>query len=130
MEIEIPDWVCIEDYRTMTNDKKMLAVGGNKLFQYEWMKEEVSEFYEAVYLEDIVEIRDEAVGLIRTYQQFRHSKRVVSLWEKVRGDVLLVFPTRKIFLDAFAKWHIKKLQKNQALDVVAEDLIKIANMKW
>lgn len=130
MEISIPDWVCIEDYRTMTNDKKILAVEGNKLFQYEWMKEEVSEFYEAVYLEDIVEIRDEAVGLIRTYQQFRHSKRVVSLWEKVREDVLLVFPNRKIFLDAFAKWHFKKLQKNQAKDVVAEDLIKIANMKW
>jgi len=130
MEIEIPHWVTIKNYRTMTSEKKEYATNGNKLFQYEWMKEEVNEFYEAIYLEDIEEIRDEAIGLIRTYQQFKDSKRVVSLWKKVRKDVLAVFPTRKIFLETFDKWHKKKLQKNQAKDVVSEDLIHISKIKW
>ena len=39
MEIEIPNWVSIKNYRTMTSEKKLFAVNGNKLFQYEWMKE-------------------------------------------------------------------------------------------
>lgn len=114
----------------MTPEKKDYAVAGNKLLQYEWMKEEVNEFYEAIYLQDIEEIRDEAIGLIRTYQQFQGSKRVVALWEKVREDVLFVFPTRKIFNETFAKWHIKKLMKGQARNVVSENLIRSANLKW
>ena len=130
MEIQIPNWVSIVDYRTMTNEKKDNAVAGNKLYQYEWMKEEVNEFYEAIYLQDIEETRDEAVGLIRTFQQFKDSKRVSSLWKKVKKDVMLVFPTRKIFLETFAKWHIKKLKKNQARDVRPEDLIQSAKIKW
>lgn len=130
MKIKIPDWVNIQNYRTMTDEKKNLAVNGNKMYQYEWMKEEVNEFYEAVNLGNNEEIRDEAIGLIRTFQQFQHSKRVVALWKKVRKDVLLVFTTRKIFLETFTKWHIKKLKKNQAKDVVPEDLISIAKLKW
>ena len=130
MEIQIPNWVTIVNYRTMNNEKKELAVDGNKVFQYEWMKEEVNEFYEAIHLQDIEETRDEAIGLIRTFQQFRDSKRVVALWKKVRRDVVLVFPTRKIFLEEFAKWHKKKLLKNQAIGVIPEDLIKIAKLKW
>ncbi len=130
MKIKIPDWVNIYNYRTMTNEKKNLAVNGNKLYQYEWMKEEVNEFYEAVKLANNEEIRDEAIGLIRTFQQFQNSKRVVSLWKKVRKDVFLVFTTRIIFLETFTKWHIKKLKKNQAKDVVPEDLISIAKLKW
>jgi hypothetical protein len=130
MEIQIPVWVTIVNYRTMTNEKKSYAVAGNKTFQYEWMKEEVNEFYEAIHLQDIEEIRDEAIGLIRTYQQFRDSKRVVALWKKVRKDVMIVFPTRKVFLETFSKWHTKKLLKNQAKDVVSEDLIQIAKLKW
>jgi len=114
----------------MTAEKKTYAVNGNKLFQYEWMKEEVNEFYEAIYLEDTEEIRDEAIGLIRTFQQFQDSKRVVSLWEKVRSDVFDVFPTHKIFVDAFVKWHKKKLQKNQAKGVTPEELIHISKLKW
>ena len=42
MEISIPDWVSIKNYRTMTSEKKTNAVNGNKLIQYEWMKEEVN----------------------------------------------------------------------------------------
>jgi hypothetical protein len=114
----------------MNSEKKAHATAGNKLFQYEWMKEEVNEFYEAIHLQDLEEIRDEAMGLIRTFQQFRDSKRVFALWKKVRKDVLLVFPSRKIFLETFSKWHNKKLLKNQAKDVVSEDLIQIAKMKW
>jgi hypothetical protein len=94
------------------------------------MKEEVNEFYEAIYLEDIKEIRDEAIGLIRTFQQFKDSKRVVTLWKKVRSDVLRVFPTHRIFLEAFGKWHKKKLQKNQAKGVTPEELIDISKLKW
>ena len=130
MEITIPDWVSIKNYRTMTSEKKTHAVNGNKLFQYEWMKEEVNEFYKAIYLQDIEEIRDEAIGVIRTFQQFQHSKRVVALWEKVRRDVLDVFPTHIIFLEAFGKWHKKKTQKNQAKGVTPEELIRISKIKW
>jgi hypothetical protein len=130
MEITIPDWVTIKNYRTMTSEKKTNASNGNKLFQNEWMKEEVNEFYEAIYLEDIDEIRDEAIGLIRTFQQFQGSKRVVHLWKKVRRDVIDVFPTHKIFVEAFDKWHKKKLQKGQALGVTAEQLIHISKIKW
>jgi hypothetical protein len=130
MEIPIPDWVSITNYRTMTAEKKTNATNGNKLIQYEWMKEEINEFYEAIYLEDIEEIRDEAIGLIRTFQQFKESKRVVSLWKKVRKDVLDVFPTREIFVEAFVKWHKKKLQKNQAKGVTPEELIHISKIKW
>ncbi len=130
MEIAIPDWISIANYRTMTVETKTLATNGNKRFQYEWMKEETSEFYEAIYLEDIDEIRDEAIGLIRTVQQFHDSKRVVSLWKKVRSDVISVFPTHTIFIKSFAKWHKKKLQKNQALGVTAEELLRVSKMKW
>jgi len=128
--IQIPKWVTVDNYRTMTNEKKTYAVAGNKLFQYEWMKEEVNKFYEAIHSQDIEETRDEAIGLIRALQQFHDSKRVVALWKKVRKDVLVVFPTRRIFLETFAKWHKKKLIKNQAQCVTAEDLIHISKMKW
>jgi hypothetical protein len=130
MDIQIPNWVTIVNYRTMNSEKKAQAVAGNKLIQYEWMKEEVNEFYEAIHLQDEEEIRDEAIGLIRTVQQFQDSKRVVALWKRVRKDVLHVFPTRKTFLDTFDKWHKKKLLKNQAKDVIPEHLIKVARIKW
>jgi len=130
INIQIPSWASVVDYRTMTNEKKINAASGNKLCQYEWMREEVNEFYEAIYLQDIAEIRDEAIGLIRTYQHFHDSARVVALWKKVRNDVSSVFPTREIFIETFEKWHAKKLKKNQAKDVVYEDLIKIAKLKW
>jgi hypothetical protein len=122
--------MAMHNYRTMTAEKKTHAVNGNKLFQHEWMIEEVNEFYEAIYVEDIDEIRDEAIGLIRTFQQFQGSKRVVSLWKKVRKDVLDVFPTHRIFLETFGKWHAKKLQKNQAHGVTPEELINISKLKW
>jgi hypothetical protein len=114
----------------MTDDKKALAAAGNKLCQYEWMMEEANEFYEAVHLGDPTETCDEAMGLIRTVQQFQDSKRVVALWKKVRVDVARVFPTRKIFLDTFAKWHAKKRAKNQAEGVSAEDLARVARLRW
>jgi hypothetical protein len=126
----IPRWVKIVDYRTMTNEKKDLAVAGNEEAQYEWMVEEVNEFYEAVHLQDTDEIRDEAMGLIRAVQQFQDSKRVVALWGKVRKDVARVFPTHEIFLDTFSKWRAKKLAKNQALGVVVDDLIHVAGVRW
>jgi hypothetical protein len=60
----VPHWVKIVNYRTMTNSKKDKAVAGSKVLQYEWMIEEVNEFYEAIHLNNIEEIRDEAMGLI------------------------------------------------------------------
>ena len=110
--IQIPYWVNIVNYRTMTNEKKNLAVSGNKNMQYEWMKEEVNEFYEAIHLQNLEEIRDEAIGLIRTVQQFNQSLRVLAMWKKVKKDVASVVPTRKIFLETFSKWHEKKLAKH------------------
>ncbi len=126
----IPSWAKIVNYRTMTNEKKDLAVAGNKNVQYEWMVEEVNEFYEAIHLHDMDEIRDEAMGLIRTVQQFGGSKRVVALWLKVRDDVSRIFPTRKIFVETFNKWHKKKVAKKQALDVVVDDLIRVSTIRW
>ena len=128
--VQIPAWANIVGYRTMTDAKKTLASNGNKAFQYEWMVEEVNEFYEAVHLGNVAEVQDEAMGLIRTVQQFHESKRVVAMWKKVRKDVAQVFPTRKIFLETFAKWHAKKRAKNQAEGVVAEDLARVARLKW
>lgn len=128
--VQIPSWANIVGYRTMTDAKKTLASNGNKVFQYEWMVEEVNEFYEAVHLGNVAEVQDEAMGLIRTVQQFHESKRVVAMWKKVRKDVARVFPTRKIFLETFAKWHAKKRAKNQAEGVVAEDLARVARLKW
>jgi hypothetical protein len=125
----IPSWAKITNYRTMTNEKKDLAVAGNKNVQYEWMVEEVNEYYEAVHLNNMDEIRDEAMGLIRTVQQFGDSKRVVALWNKVQKDVALVFPSRAIFNETFKKWHAKKLAKKQALGVVADDLIKVCGIQ-
>jgi hypothetical protein len=130
MNITIPSWATIVNYRTMTSDKKDLAVAGNKNAQYEWMVEEVNEFYEAVHLNNKDEIRDEAMGLIRTVQQFSGSKRVVALWEKVRKDVAMVFPTRAVFKNTFKKWHAKKLEKKQALGVTVDELIKVSGIKW
>ena len=128
--VQIPAWVNIVNYRTMTDEKKRLASNGNKVFQYEWMVEEVNEFYEAVHLGNVAEVQDEAMGLIRTVQQFHDSKRVVAMWKKVRKDVAQVFPTRKIFLETFSKWHAKKRAKNQAEGVVADDLARVARLKW
>ncbi len=121
----IPSWAVIVNYRTMTNKKKDLAVAGNKLAQYEWMIEEVNEFYEAVSNNDTEEIRDEAMGILRTVQQFSESKRVVALWKKIKPDVSIIFPTRKIFNATFTKWHTKKLAKKQAIGVIPESLFKI-----
>jgi hypothetical protein len=130
VQIQIPSWVNIVGYRTMTDEKKKLASNGNKAFQYEWMVEEVNEFYEAVHSGNVAEVQDEAMGLIRTVQQFHDSKRVVAMWKKVRKDVARVFPTRHIFIETFGKWHAKKRAKNQAEGVVADDLARVARLKW
>jgi hypothetical protein len=114
----------------MNNEKKDMAVSGNNNMQYEWMREEVNEFYEAIHLQNQEEIRDEAIGLIRTVQQFNQSLRVLAMWKKVKKDVTLVFPTRKIFLETFSKWHAKKLAKKQAIGVIADDLINVAGLHW
>lgn len=127
-DIKIPNWVKIVDYRTMTDEKKKAAVDGNQDAQYEWMVEEVNEFYEAVYNNDKQEIKDEAIGLIRTFQQF-NNHRVKKLWKKVKTDVANVFTTPKDFTDAFQKWHAKKLKKGQAKDVTEEQLLKISGLK-
>ena len=103
--ITIPKGVKITNYRTMTRDKKGQAVNGNKNVQYEWMIEEVNEFYEAIALCDRDEVLDEAMGLIRTAQQFSGSKRVMKKWNWVAPDV------RKVFNETFIKWHAKKKKR-------------------
>jgi len=123
--MNIPEWVKISNYRTMTDEKKNKAVNGYKKYQYEWMIEEINEFYEAVSMKNKENFRDEAIGLIRTYQQFMDSKRVCKLWKKVKDDVKKVFPTKSIFLKSFKKWKIKKTKKKQALGVEADHLLKL-----
>ena len=48
------------------------------------MVEEINEFYEALSMKDEVELRDEAVGLIRIYQQFMGSVEITSLFRLKR----------------------------------------------
>ena len=59
-------------------------VNGSKKYQYEWMVEEINEFYEALSMKDEVELRDEAVGLIRAYQQFMGSVEITKLFRLKR----------------------------------------------
>ena len=127
-KIEIPEYVNIKNYRTMNKSKKKMAVDGQKRYQLEWMKEEINEFYEAIYLEDKEEILDEAIGLIRAAQQFSESKRVMNLWNKVSKDVKKVLLNKTEFNKAFTKWKIKKTKKNQAKDVTKESLISFAKL--
>jgi hypothetical protein len=130
MPIEIPDWVNVVDYRTMNDKKKQCAVDGCHCCQTEWMLEEVNEFYEAVSIGNRDEIEDEAMGLIRAYQQFASSADVVEIWKKVRNDVLKVFSNRELFEKAFTIWHEKKLKKKQAIGVTSPQLIDVAGLQW
>ena len=128
--IEVPRYAKIIDYRTMTPTKKLGAANGNKLYQNEWMKEEVNEFYEAVYLNDTNEIIDEAIGLIRTAHQFHDSKRVMKKWYAVSCDVLKVLYNKRVFLRGFRKWHKKKLKKGQAKGVKPSHLSDFAGLSF
>lgn len=128
--ITIPKGVKITNYRTMTRDKKGQAVNGNKNVQYEWMIEEVNEFYEAIALCDRDEVLDEAMGLIRTAQQFSGSKRVMKKWNWVAPDVRKVFTSKKVFNEAFIKWHAKKKKKGQAKGVKPSHLSDFAGLSF
>ena len=126
--IIIPDYVKIKNYRTMTKKKKKMAVEGAKKYQLEWMKEEINEFYEAIFLQDKKEILDEAIGLIRTAQQFSESKRVMAQWCKVKNDVKTALSNKKEFNKAFKNWKKKKTLKGQAKGVTAKSLIEFAKL--
>jgi len=128
LSITIPVYAKVNKYRTMTQKKKNMAVKGVKKYQLEWMKEEINEFYEAIYLENENEVMDEAIGLIRTAQQFSNSKRVISWWDKVSADVHKVFLTKKEFNKAYIKWKHKKKLKGQAKGVTAQSLIEFAGL--
>ena len=112
----------------MTPKKKEQAVKGVKSYQLEWMKEEINEFYEAIHLQDENEILDEAIGLIRTAQQFSESKRVMAWWEKVSPDVRKVLSNRRKYNKAFIEWKRKKTLKGQAKGVTAKSLIDFARL--
>ena len=126
--ITIPKYAKIKNYRTMTKEKKNLAVQGKKLIQLEWMKEEINEFYEAIYLEDKNEILDEAIGLIRTAQQFSESKRVMAWWSKVSPDVKKTLSNKKEYNKAFKEWKKKKTLKGQAKGVTSKSLSDFAGL--
>jgi len=126
--ITIPKYAKIKNYRTMTKEKKNLAVQGRKLIQLEWMKEEINEFYEAIYLEDKNEILDEAIGLIRTAQQFSESKRVMAWWNKVSPDVKKTLSNKKEYNKAFKEWKKKKTLKGQAKGVTSKSLSDFAGL--
>jgi hypothetical protein len=94
------------------------------------MIEEINEFYEAISIGKKDEIEDEAIGLIRTYQQFHQVPEIVELWYKVRNDVLQIFHSRELFDSAFLIWHDKKLKKKQAMGVTSQQLIDVAQLQW
>ena len=129
--IQIPSWVETREYRTMTPFKKMLAVKGDFACQEEWMIEEINEFYEAIENQDIDESLDEAIGLIRTAQQFENAPKVKNLWERVKKDIYVLFQNeKKRFEIAFDEWHKKKIKKGQALGLKMEVLIEWADIKF
>ena len=126
--ITIPKYAKIKNYRTMTKEKKKFANEGKKIYQLEWMKEEINEFYEAIFLQNKKEILDEAIGLIRTAQQFSESKRVIAWWNKVYPDVKKVFSNKREYNKAFKQWKKKKTMKGQAKGVTAESLRDFAGL--
>ena len=126
MAFSPPPFVKIKNYRTMTDQKKKLAVKGVKKYQLEWMTEEINEFYEAIYLQNLSDILNESIGLIRTAQQFRNSKRVLKKWRLVSGDVLKVLFNKKIFTKAFKLWKQKKTIKHQAKGVKVQHLMRFS----
>ena len=126
--INIPKWVNIKNYRTMTPLKKKKAIEGVKKYQLEWMKEEINEFYEAINNQDEAEILDEAIGLIRAAQQFSESKRVLFWWEKIHTDVKTVLSNKQKFDKAFVQWKKRKTLKKQALNVTKKSLINFAQL--
>lgn len=126
--ITIPKYAKIKNYRTMTKEKKNFANEGKKMYQLEWMKEEINEFYEAIFLQNKKEILDEAIGLIRTAQQFSESKRVIAWWNKVYPDVKKVFSNKREYNKAFKQWKKKKTMKGQAKGVTAESLRDFAGL--
>ena len=126
--ITIPKYAKIKNYRTMTKEKKNFANEGKKMYQLEWMKEEINEFYEAIFLQNKKEILDEAIGLIRTAQQFSESKRVIAWWNKVYPDVKKVFSNKSEYNKAFKQWKKKKTMKGQAKGVTAESLRDFAGL--
>lgn len=126
--ITIPKYAKIKNYRTMTKEKKKFANEGKKIYQLEWMKEEINEFYEAIFLQNKKEILDEAIGLIRTAQQFSESKRVIAWWNKVYPDVKKVFSNKREYNKAFKQWKKKKTLKGQAKGVTAESLRDFAGL--
>ena len=92
------------------------------------MKEEINEFYEAICLEDKNEILDEAIGLIRTAQQFSESKRVMAWWSKVSPDVKKTLSNKKEYNKAFKEWKKKKTLKGQAKGVTSKSLSDFAGL--
>lgn len=129
--IQVPSWVKTREYMTMTPFKKMLAVKGDLACQEEWMIEEVNEFYEAIENQDIDESLDEAIGLIRTAQQFENAPKVKNLWERVKKDIYVLFQNeKKRFEIAFEEWHKKKIKKGQSLHLKMADLIEWADIKF
>ena len=126
--ITIPKYAKIKNYRTMTKEKKRFADEGKKMYQLEWMKEEINEFYEAIFLQDKNEILDEAIGLIRTAQQFSESKRVMAWWHKVKNDVKQTLSNRREYNKAFKEWKKKKTLKGQAKGVTAKSLKEFAGL--
>ena len=104
--------------RTMTSEKKKLAEQGDVNSQREWLKEELSEFYDALRGNNIDEIGEETLGLYRTIQQFSEVENEVLPFIKDIINALNSFD----YSEQFDKWKAKKDSKNQAKDVTKEGL--------
>ena len=69
------------------------------------------------------EVYDEAIGLIRTAQQFKNNPYVQVLYNHVLNDLKRVFNTEELFRKEFDKWKKKKTIKGQAKGVTADSLL-------
>ena len=145
--IKIPKFANIKHYRTMTKEKKNLAIviiGKNKPSQKDQTKflaieeginkeknktkksrreaavAKKARFNVLRIYRNKDEIFDEAIGLIRTAQQFNDSKRVMAWWYKVKNDVKKILSNKKEYNRAFREWKKKKTLKSQAKGVTAK----------
>lgn len=127
-------------YRTMTNAKKIAAQEGVLSMQEEWLQEEIHELFEAAYLHNLeaasctgqslaqlqAEVIDEAMGLIRTVQQFPRASYILTDSTKamrVLTGVIEELVMAGKFSAEYRKYEAKKHAKGQALDMTLEAMM-------
>lgn len=108
-------------YRTMTPNKKTLALLGHVSEQEEWMREEIQEFLEAMHLNNRADIIDEGLGLLLTAQAFPNTLALLKPYEFYVQTLMhmIHLPTE------YAKFAAKKHAKGQASSMTLEGLVQV-----